>query len=691
MNQITVPIANLVPSPQNVRRTGGRAIAELAANIRSVDLLHNLVVRAADGERFEVVDGHRRLAALQRLVDDEHLPVDFRVPCRVIGNTSDEGATEASLSANTMSEAMHPADQFEAFRKLVAGGMPLPDVAAHFGVTDLVVERRLRLANVAPELLEAFRANKLTLELMMAFAITDDHAAQLRVWNEESTRVYGPINANIVRRRLAQSDIPTSDRRVQLIGLARYEAAGGVVRRDLFDDAGGGYVLDVALLDSLVDEVLQEKAAELAAEGWAFVKVLASDTASNFVYGCNRSQAKRVPRELTEVEAHRLEELQQRHAAIGRTIDDAGDDDSDGHDEDRYDALHAEHDAIADEIKSLTDAPEIYTERQKAKAGAIVTLDYHNGSLRIERGLIPREGGKAAKAVASDKGEKPAPKEPTLAESMLRRLSAHRTVALQAGLMASAPVALAALAHALLGPLLEPAAPSESALNVRAELMLDQPAKFGFEDVEQHPTFARTREAIAELRRTLNVPTRRAELLPWLLQQKQEVVVSLLASTAVMTVNAIQHVEGKHPADALVVALDLDMADYWQPTAATFFTLVPRALAQQALTDALGGDQAGTLEASAAGMKKAEFAGFCESHMARTGWLPKPLRRPGYQLRGGPKATTKKAVAAAPAPGKKAPKPAAKKAAKKAVTTSSAKRAAKATKKAPAKRKGGRK
>src|SRR3546814_14277144 len=73
---------------------------------------------------------------------------------------------------------MHPADQFAAFAALVKEGRPIEDIAADFGVSPLVVQRRLKLANVSPRLMADYRAGGVTLEQLMALTITDDHAAQ---------------------------------------------------------------------------------------------------------------------------------------------------------------------------------------------------------------------------------------------------------------------------------------------------------------------------------------------------------------------------------------------------------------------------------------------------------------------------------------------------------------------------------
>jgi len=150
-----IPLSKLRPSKRrNVRRGAGMSIPELAASIARVRLLQNLaVVDAGDGEHFDVVAGKRRLSALKLLVKRRQLDKDAGVPCLVV---ADAQARTVSLTENVQREAMHPADQFEAFAALVAEGRPIEDIAADFGVTRLVVQRRLKLANVSPRLLADF-------------------------------------------------------------------------------------------------------------------------------------------------------------------------------------------------------------------------------------------------------------------------------------------------------------------------------------------------------------------------------------------------------------------------------------------------------------------------------------------------------------------------------------------------------
>lgn len=150
---LQVPLSQLRPSKRNVRKTktAGQSIDALAAIIERVGLRQNLTVTAAaDGRHYDVVAGGRRLAALKRLAKAGRIPKDWAVPCLLV---ADDEARTVSLTENVQREVMHPADQFEAFAALVKEGRGLEDIAADFGVSPLVVQRRLKLANVSPRLL----------------------------------------------------------------------------------------------------------------------------------------------------------------------------------------------------------------------------------------------------------------------------------------------------------------------------------------------------------------------------------------------------------------------------------------------------------------------------------------------------------------------------------------------------------
>ncbi len=173
-----ISLAKLTPSPANVRRTGaGAGIEALAASIQAHGLLQSLVVRPkldANGQatdRYEVVAGARRLAALKLLAKQKRVSKGIIIPCRVLDAEGVDGS-EASLAENVVRVDMHPADQFEAFARLHEGGTGTEDIAARFGVSAHTVRQRLRLAVVSPALIQAYRDEALTLDHLTAFAVT---------------------------------------------------------------------------------------------------------------------------------------------------------------------------------------------------------------------------------------------------------------------------------------------------------------------------------------------------------------------------------------------------------------------------------------------------------------------------------------------------------------------------------------
>lgn len=663
------PLHALQISRHNVRRTNKGDVSELAASILAEGLINPLTcVRVdADGtdERFEVIAGGKRLRAHLFLADRGDISADHLVDINVIDEAN---ALEISLAENVVRERMHPHDEFVAFRDLAANGKGPDEIAARFGVTPLVVQRRLRLANVSPVLLRHFRDNKLSVDQMQAFALTDDHPAQERVY--DSARSAYELTPDRIRAALADKQIPTTERRVRFVGLAVYEAAGGAVTRDLFDDTGGGFVVDENLLDQLAEERLCREAETLRAEGWSFVHIERDGEAYKFTSKCDHSHPKREERVLSDEEHARVAALKVRAEDLRQQME--ADDALDEHvlTEEAYEALQDERRAALQEIAALTAEVEIYSPRQMAKAGCLIEMG-ERGDLRISRGLIPRAESKAAQKMVEAAGGTPAAAAPaTLSESMLRRFSAHRQLALQIELLQRADIARAALAHALLLPLLFQGA-KDRTLDVYAKS--NDVGLLGFEDVNVCAARGKLLDAVEGLRSTLRVPTVVTQFWPWLLEQGAETIDALLGLAAVLTVDTVMRYPNEEPKGVpLEVALDLDMSQHWRATATNFGSLVPRAIAIEAVREIHGKEQAARLEP----MKKAELAGEVERLVAPFAWLPKSLRRDGYET---PKPYASRPVDGAATPKLKpsATRKAAKKTAGKKATTKRPKPAAK--------------
>ncbi len=378
-----VPLSRLALAPENVRKTPSDALADrqLRASIAAHGLLENLVARVADAsedgsERFAVIAGGRRLAALQALAGDGVLDADHPVPCLIAAN---DDASELSLAENVVRIAMHPADQVVAFTALAASGSTVAAIAARFGVSERTVEQRLRLGNAAPELLDAYRAGNIDLEILKAFAITADHDRQRSLWEQVSAQGYRP-SAWQVRRLLTEERVPGRAALARFVGVEAYEAAGGAVLRDLFadDDEHGVWFEDPKLLTELAMKKLRAAADELATRWkWAqaAVEVDWSATAS---YGRVHPE----PGAPTDEEAAEITRLRRRHEELAELEDDAW-----------TDALVGEAEALdarLDAIEAAVEARARFRTQDFAIAGCIATIG-PDGALQVIQGLVKPE------------------------------------------------------------------------------------------------------------------------------------------------------------------------------------------------------------------------------------------------------------------------------------------------------------
>lgn len=613
-----VPLTQLRPRPskRNVRKTKRMSIPELAASILRVGLLQNLIViLSADGEHYEVVAGGRRLTALKLLAKRKRIAMDYQVPCLLVADAS---ARTASLTENVQREAMHPADQFEAFAALVAEGRPVEDIAADFGVTPLVVQRRLKLANVSPRLLADYRTDDVTLDQLMALAITDDHAAQEAAFYDSPHWQRSP---QALRDHLTHEEIEAGrDALARFVGVEVYEAAGGGIRRDLFsDEQKGVYLTDAALLDSLVRDKLAAVADQARAEGWSWVDVVPRATHAELH---KFQRARRERRSPTKAEAKRVAKLE----ANQRELQDRIDEGDETMPDDAVQALHDELDRLGDELEAIEQTLVAYAPGVKALAGAVVSID-HMGCVVVHRGLLQEEQAKAMRAQerqqtgVSDAGavaDKEEPAKVGISDKLARRLSAHRTAALQAEVARHPEVAMVALVHRLALSLIcdgygdspvSISAKAQDGLALHAPDVGDAPAAVGMHKV---------RDAwVARL------PSDPDALFAALLGLPQSELLSLLAVCVAVSVDAVTSREGDMPAAALAEAVGLDMHDWWAPTAAGYFEHVSKAKTLEAV-QAFAPEQINRL----AKLKKADLATEAERLAAGTGWLPVMFKRP---------------------------------------------------------------
>jgi ParB family transcriptional regulator, chromosome partitioning protein len=389
-----IPFDKLVLSQSNVRRVkAGVAIEELAEDIARRTLLQSLTVRpvldesGAETGMYEVPAGGRRYRALELLVKQKRLARAAPVPCIV---RTGGIAEEDSLAENVQRAPLHPLDQFRAFLALREKGQSEEDIAAAFFVSVAVVRQRLRLASVSPKLLEVYAEDGMSLEQLMAFTVNPDHARQEQVW--EALQRVPARQTYQIRRMLTEDTVRASDRRARFVGIADYEAAGGIVLRDLFESDDGGWLQDPALLDRLVAAKLERDAEAVRTEGWRWVEV-APDFPYGHTYGLRRLSGKEMP--LTKKEAKARDALKAELDKLEKKYADA---------EEIPEKVDARLGEIETALGEFDDRPVVYEASEIARAGVFISIGT-DGTLHVERGYVRPEDEEQVATGESDEEE----------------------------------------------------------------------------------------------------------------------------------------------------------------------------------------------------------------------------------------------------------------------------------------------
>ena len=629
---LDIPLNKLKKSPKNARRVPHTeaAIEALAASIAAKTMLQAPVVEPeldGDGQPtgfYLVTIGEgRRLAQLLRVRRKEIRKTE---PVRCVVDLSND-PHEISLDENVTRTDMHPADQFEAFRRLAEErGYSAEEIGARFGVSAHVVRQRLRLGAVSPRLMQVYRDGELTLDQLMAFAVTEDHARQEQVFEALSWNK----SAHLIRRMMTEGHVPASDRRAIFVGPEAYAEAGGVIVRDLFTEDSGGWFEDAALLDRLAAGKLAVIAAELRErEGWKW-----AEASIDYPHAHGLRRVYPHPVERSAEDTARAAALAEEYDALVSQWDAV---------EELPPEIEARFKAIDAELEAFSEAASAYDAADLARGGAFVILG-HDGLARIERGFIrpederPPEPGPDVEAEASGdvaepfaggesvseaSDEEPEPDGLTpLSERLVLELTAYRTVGLRDALAQDPTTALTALVHALALRTFYPPYDQPGCLDIKVvSAYLDGHAP-GIGDCPAARRIAERHEGWAK-----RLPREPADAWAYVAGLGGSELLGLLAHCVSLSVNAVQSPMARRPgawahADALAEAVGLDMTTTWAPTAASYLGRVTKARIAEAVREAVSEDAAERI----AELKKPDMAEAAEQLLAGTGWLPPLLR-----------------------------------------------------------------
>jgi ParB family chromosome partitioning protein len=627
---IEVPLSRLKKSPRNARRTPHSAdhIEALAGSIAAKGMLQKPVVEpeydetgAFTGCWLATIGEGRRLAQALRAGRGEIGP-DAPVSC-VVDLTNDP--QEISLDENVTREDLHPADQFDAFRDQAERlGRSAEEIAARFGVTPLVVRRRLKLARVSPRLMGLYRDGLLDLDSLMAFAISDDHARQEQVY--EALPPYR-VDPGVIRRMLTDRKVAAGDRRAVYVGAEAYEAAGGTILRDLFTEDRGGWFEDVALLERLAMEKLAADAERLReAEGWKWAEVFV-----DYPYDRALTRVYPVKVERSEAETARMAALSAEYDALLTKWD---------HLDEPPPEVVERLDEIDAELKAFGDGY-AYAPEDLARAGIFVILN-HDAELRIERGFVRPEdvvvepddeeegrGGdlgletedlssEASARADAEEEDAGAP----LSAALVAELTAYRTAGLRDALSENHEAALRVTVHALALQAFYTGVHLTCADLRLTTTWLRSYAK----EVDACPAMRRIEDRREAWERDL--PQTPAELWAYVVGLDHDSLMALLAHCVASSLDAVHGVERRQGAwthaDALATHLGLDMTRTWTATAASYFGRVTKAKIAEAVWEAVSEEAAEKI----AGLKKPDMAEAAEQLVAGKAWLPALLRTP---------------------------------------------------------------
>ena len=265
-----IPMENLKISTLNMRHERSRPeIADILPSIRERGVLVPLIVRPNGSKgSFEILAGRRRFFAASAVSKESGKKT--KLPCAILAEGDDAGAIEASILENVARLEPDEMSQFEAFKRLSDEGRSVSDIASTFGVTELMVKRRLALANLIPEIRKAYAAEEIDGNTITALTLaTEDQQREwFDLWSDDDVD-YVPTGRQLKAWLLGGEHISTDK---ALFDLDKYHGYAGEILTDLFGEES--VFADAAQFWKCQSEALAVRIDTYTAEGWAGVTVL---------------------------------------------------------------------------------------------------------------------------------------------------------------------------------------------------------------------------------------------------------------------------------------------------------------------------------------------------------------------------------------------------------------------------------
>jgi len=139
-----VPVSSVDPNPNQPRtHFDEELLASLAASIRELGVLQPILVRPAEGDRYQLIAGERRWRAAKR--------VGLQTIPALIRTVADQASLEQALVENLHRQDLNPLEEAGAYQQLIEDfGLTHDEVANRVGRSRAAVSNTLRLFQLPP-------------------------------------------------------------------------------------------------------------------------------------------------------------------------------------------------------------------------------------------------------------------------------------------------------------------------------------------------------------------------------------------------------------------------------------------------------------------------------------------------------------------------------------------------------------
>jgi len=575
----------------------GVSIDTLANSIKQLGLILPLSV-IKDGEKWRVVDGNRRLAALKLVHKGDK---DAQVP--VLEADADIATARAmSLAANVERLPLHPVDQYEAFAAIAAEGKALEDIAAAFGINVRQVSQRMALGSLHVSVRQLYREGVID-------ADTAATMTKLTLQQQEDVAAMGLPGWRIretVRDMASTYGIRYDSAAAKFVSRETYKKAGGTFANDLFVEPGEEDWLDAPLLNGLVEKKINAIFAGAVEDGWSFTTRTDKWIGNDYVF----VEPEGVVELALEKQAE-LASLEGRKAILDALIDKSEETEEELADPESgevydMDAIFEESREVDRAIEAINEERQYFTPEQKAKLGVVIDNRYE-----VHYGLTPRAGATTSPegAALEEKIAKAKEEGDGISAALLADLNGHLTNAAKAALADHSLLALKLLLIQLIGADYSLTKGMTQSTGVSIKLSNDRgpvtPTEHGKEIVE-----ALLKAVNYSKAKTLE------QKLDALLNLDVEQLLKILAWFVGQSLNQINR--SSDLTTFLYKANILEPRAHWTPDVENFFGRVSKAHLQKIA------DQA-KLKVDLGPLKKAEAANKLMLELPET-WLPEAIR-----------------------------------------------------------------